>query len=117
MSHYNYFEDVAEDAKDFICENIDCYDNFDSMFDEMFVSDWVTGNGSGSYTFNSYTAQQYVKDALWDEEINSLFGANGEDIFAVAKNGPEYLDVCIRCYILSDLYSDLEEFFQEQKEE
>lgn len=117
MSHYNYFEDVAEDAKNFICENIDCYDDFDSMFDEMFVSDSVTGNASGSYSFNSYTAQQYVNDALWDEEISCLFEAHGEDIFEVAKNGPEHLDVCIRCYVLSNLYSDLEEFFQEQKEE
>lgn len=117
MSHYNYFEDVAEDAKNFICENIDCYDDFDSMFDEMFVSDCVTGNASGSYTFNSYTAQQYVNDALWDEEISCLFETRGEDIFEVAKKGPEYLDVCIRCYVLSDLYSDLEEFFQEQKQE
>ena len=117
MSHYNYFEDVAEDAKNFICENIEQYDDFDSMFDEMFVSDYVTGNASGSYTFNSYTAQQYVNDALWDEEISCLFETRGEDIFAVAKNGPEYLDVCIRCYVLSNLYSNLEEFFQEQKEE
>lgn len=117
MSHYNYFEGVTEDAKNFICENIEQYDDFDSMFDEMFISDWVTGNGSGSYTFSSYDAQQYVNNALWDEEINRLFEANGEDIFEVAKKGPELLDVCIRCYVLSNLYSDLEKFFQEQKEE
>lgn len=117
MSHYNYYENVTEDAKDFICENIDQYNYFDSLFDEMFVSDYVTGNASGSYTFNAYTAQQYINDALWDEEINYLFEANGEDIFEVAKKGPEHLDVCIRCYVLSDLYSALEEFFQEQKQE
>ena len=116
MNYNDYLAEVESDAQDFIDENIEYYDDFNDAFDEMFCSDSVTGNGSGSYTFNSYKAQQNVKDALFDENIVTLLDWNGINIFDTLRDsGAETLDVTIRCYILSDIYSILEEYFKDKK--
>lgn len=116
MNYNDYLAEVESDALDFLDENIECYDDFDDAFDAMFCSDYVTGNGSGSYTFNSYKAQQNVKDAIFDENIVTLFDWNGVNIFDTLRDrGAETLDVIIRCYVLSDIYSIIEEHFKDKK--
>lgn len=116
MNYNDYLVEVKSAAQDFLDENIEYYDDFDDAFDEMFCSDYVTGNGSGSYTFNSYKAQQNVKDAIFDENIVTLLDWNGINIFDTLRDrGAETLDVIIRCYILSDIYSILEEYFKDKK--
>lgn len=116
MNYNDYLVEVESVAQDFLDENIECYDDFDDAFDAMFCSDYVTGNGSGSYTFNSYKAQQNVKDAIFDENIVTLLDWNGINIFDTLRDrGAETLDVIIRCYILSDIYSIIEEYFKDKK--
>lgn len=116
MNYNDYLAEVESDALDFLDENIEHYDDFDDAFDAMFCSDYVTGNGSGSYTFNSYKAQQNVKDAIFDENIVTLLDWNGINIFDTLRDsGAETLDVIIRCYILYDIYSTIEEYFKDKK--
>lgn len=116
MNYNDYLAEVESDALDFLDENIECYDDFDDAFDAMFCSDSVTGNGSGSYTFNSYKAQQNVKDAIFDENIVTLLDWNGINIFDTLRDrGAETLDVIIRCYVLSDIYSIIGEHFKDKK--
>ena len=33
---------------------------YDQLFDDMWVNDSVTGNASGSYTFNTYKAEENI---------------------------------------------------------
>lgn len=116
MNYNDYLVEVESDALDFLDENIEYYDDFDDAFHAMFCSDSVTGNGSGSYTFNSYKAQQNVKDAIFDENIVALLDWNGINIFDTLRDrGAETLDVIIRCYVLSDIYSIIEEHFKNKK--
>ena len=101
---YNYYEAVKNDVIDYINNKIDFkdYNTIDDLrdylYDELFCEDSVTGNGSGSYTFNRYQAGENLAgnfDLLGDalEE----FGCDGSYI---VKNGEEACDVTIRCYLL-----------------
>ena len=82
----------------------DLYDLKEELNDKLFVDDGVTGNASGSYTFNSYEAKEYVlsggsqilKDAV-DEGY--LTAENFANYFS--EEDWESLDVICRCYVLS----------------
>ncbi len=77
----------------------------------MWTEDRVTGNGSGSYTFNRYQAEEYICHNLnlLGEALDD-FGGSAADIL---KDGAEAADVTIRCYVLNAAISkaldDLEE--------
>lgn len=68
--YYNYLEAVTEDAKSYIEENYtaeeiremfeDRYNWECTLCDDMWTADSVTGNASGSYTFNTYQAEEYI---------------------------------------------------------
>lgn len=105
MENYNYLEHVTEDAKDAI---LDCMDgwSFDDREeleqianDELWIDDSVTGNGSGSYTFNSWLAEEYLFHNL--DELADACKEFGQDVDEAVKQGAEYCDVTIRCYLLS----------------
>ena len=40
-------------------------DNFEDFRESCWIDDGVTGNGSGSYTFNRYEAEENVKDLIF----------------------------------------------------
>lgn len=68
--YYDYYNEVKNDVIDYIKNNIDLSE-FDSLvdlqeylYDELFVEDSVTGNGSGSYTMSNRKAWEYVGDNL-----------------------------------------------------
>ena len=68
---YNYLEELKSDVKNYINEvasdYMDCEDMDelrDSLYDNLWNEDSVTGNGSGSYTFNREEAKKYVSDNL-----------------------------------------------------
>ena len=48
---YNYYESIKEDVEEYLKGTDER--NYDVLYDEMFIADSVTGNGSGSYTFNT----------------------------------------------------------------
>lgn len=117
---YNYYDAVKEDLKTMIGDNADYYgwndlikkgclsDAQESIYDHAFIDDAVTGNASGSYTFNTYDAEENLchnMDLL--KEACEEFGTIPD------LEDPEACDVTIRCYILSqvlyDVIEDLED--------
>lgn len=106
---YDYYEAVKQDVKNYIDNEITLsdYDDKDELFQyleaELWVNDDVTGNGSGSYTFNRWDAEENLCHN-WDilEEIAKDWGTTSLDFF-----NPEALDVTIRCYFLNDAISEV----------
>jgi hypothetical protein len=80
-------------------------DLFDDLYDDMFVCDEVTGNASGSYTFNSYEAREKVlADMDTVAEALKEFCTPAEEIGERFLNEDwEYLDVTARCYVLAEV--------------
>lgn len=116
-----YFEDyrceVMEDSKRYIDENYDWYDDFDELYDALFTADSVTGNGSGSYYFNSWKAKEAVKDVVWDDEFLDAISEFGWSLENLFKQGPEAIDVTARCAALTYIpYDEMEEYFYNLKE-
>lgn len=116
MTNYNYHEAVLQDAYNYIKDNYTAdelremfaQNDFDTIRDDMENKMWdadsVTGNGSGSYTFNRDKAREYVyanidtvKTALYE------FGCFNDPEALVEKfleEEYEYFDVTARCYCL-----------------
>jgi hypothetical protein len=107
---YNYFEAVKADVLAYISENINLaeFDSFDdlenALNDELWVADSVTGNASGSYTFNTWQAEENLCHNL-DLLAEALreFGCESVDILT---KGAEWCDVTIRCYLLGQAIAE-----------
>ena len=72
--------------------------------DELWVDDQVTGNASGSYTFNTWEAEENLchNMGLLEEACDEF----GQDVGEAVKRGAEYCDVTIRCYLLGSAISE-----------
>ena len=115
---YNYYEAVKADVIDFIECNID-FSKYESaeelawrLEELLWVDDGVTGNASGSYTFNRWQAEEYIAHN-WDllKEAALEFGWEAENIL---DKGAEWCDVLIRCYLLRGAIDNaLEEMAEE----
>ena len=83
-------------------------EDFEQIEKDLFVSDYVTGNAFGSYTFNTWTAEEFICHNLdiFCEACDEFGSDPGEGL----KEGAEFIDVTIRCYLLS---SCLDEVFTE----
>lgn len=95
MEIYNYLKAETDDVIVYIKDNdIDPKTvDPDSLNDLLYDEDSVTGNGSGSYTFNTVQAEQNLV-GNWD----LLKACTGNDPdFNLLKEGPEAADVIIRC--------------------
>lgn len=126
---YNYLENVTADAKQAILENLKYWEFSDRdeleeiANDELWVNDGVTGNGSGSYTFSTWKAEENLCHNM--DELEEACDEFGQDIGEAVKQGAEYCDVTIRCYLLGQAIStaidELEEEgkieYQEEEEE
>lgn len=126
MNYNDYYQQVKNDAITAIDEQFDCgyWDGdteWDVVYDNIFVDDAVTGNGSGSYFFNAAKAREAVADAIWDEKIlNALseIGISGDRIAQYLRdNDAESLDVCIRCAMLGEVYGEIEDYFSDRVSE
>lgn len=114
---YSYYAAVADDVREYLDDNDYLFNDHDRssledyLNDELWFDDGVTGNASGSYTFNSYKAQEYLV-GNWDLLAEAMQELGCEDANILEK-GPEWCDVTIRCYVLgcciSDVLDDLEE--------
>ena len=108
---YDYLENVKEDVKTAILDNctkeeiknafksLEARDElYEKLYDDLWVDDSVTGNASGSYTFNTYQAEENLCHN-WDLLVEALeeFGESESDALS---RGAEYCDVTIRCYLL-----------------
>ena len=104
-NYYNYLENVTEDAKAAILENLSDWNFADReelegiANDILWVDDSVTGNASGSYTFNTWQAEENLCHNM--DELEDACNEFGQDIGEAVKQGAEYCDVTIRCYLLA----------------
>ena len=81
-----------------------------SLYDDLWIDDAVTGNGSGSYFFNSYKAREAVLNGGMDHFINACsdFGIEAEEVGKhFLKEDWEWIDVTIRCYLLGQVLSEV----------
>ena len=111
MNLHDYMNAVLSDSKDFIDENVGYFDDFDDVYDALFLDDSVTGNGSGSYTFNAYQAAENVAGVIFDDEFADELRGLGYDHIPV-EDGPEALDVIARCVALGMVSGELEEYWR-----
>ena len=121
MEKYDYYKNVCEDIKQRLNEWLDFnkingYSDIDevinAVYDDFFNSDSVTGNGSGSYTFNSWVAEENLchNMDLLKEALDELGGELNDYI-----DSAEACDVTIRCYVLGQLVGEVvKEFVEEQ---
>ena len=107
---YNYRQAVKSDIEDYITsEGIDLTkyadvdEAFEDLVDQITMSDSVTGNASGSYTFSTWKAEENLLHN-WDlvEEAAECFGYE-PTIGTGWKNGAEWWDVIIRIYLADGL--------------
>lgn len=111
MQKYDYLENVKEDVKNWIDSNIELPDYEDReeleeyLNDTLWADDSVTGNGSGSYTCNTYESAENLTHN-WDLLEEALYEFGEDDINPI-KKGEEWCDVTIRCYLLSQAISEV----------
>lgn len=108
-----YLEQIKEDIMNYITENytteeitekMEDRDEFEeTLNDELWVDDGVTGNGSGSYTMNRAKAQENVlADIETVQEALREFCVEADTIAKkFLESDWEYFDVTARCYVLS----------------
>ena len=128
MEKYDYLSAVESDVREYIENNVNFHDYSDldemkeDLNEKLFVEDSVTGNASGSYTFNNWKAEEYLchnLDLL--AEANEEFGGSSD----ILSDGAEMCDVTIRCYLLGqaienvapDMWQDWEDSQEESEEE
>ena len=102
---YDYREAIKEDVKDYIRENYyKQVTEFDEqcLYDDLMVEDSVTGNASGSYTFDTEKAHENVfgNEHLLQEALEEF----GYSASAIVDHFTDYewQDVLIRCYLLGE---------------
>ena len=119
---YDYKNAVRNDVREWIDvhyseyeikENLARRDEWEEeLNDELFNEDSVTGNGSGSYTFDREGAGNYLA-GNFDELVDAIV-AFGADFEHVIRLGEEACDVTIRCYYLSGAISDVLDELEEE---
>lgn len=127
MEKYDYLSAVESDVREYIENNVNFHDYSDldemkeDLNEKLFVDDSVTGNASGSYTFNAWKAEEYLchnLDLL--AEANEEFGGSSD----ILSDGAEMCDVTIRCYLLGqaienvvpDMWQDWEDSQEENED-
>lgn len=120
MERYDYQQAVKDDIKQYI-EDHDVKvttsnreELESSLYDEMFISDSVTGNASGSYYCNAWKAEEAIchnLDLLG--EALEEFGGDTD----VLKSGAESCDVTIRCYLLGQVLGEVLDEIEEEDDE
>lgn len=124
MKKYNYREAVKNDVMTYINENYN-EDNLDfvlryddlreSLIEELeeklWTEDSVTGNASGSYTCNTWVAEENLCHNF--ELLREAYEEFGGATLNLALFDAENCDVTIRCYLLnwaiSEAINDIKE--------
>lgn len=118
---YDYLENIRDDVLNYIEDNINFtdFDNLEELEEHLnevlWAEDSVTGNASGSYYCNAWSAEEAICHN-WDLLAEALkeFGQDGTDVL---EQGAEAMDVTIRCYLLgqaiAEALEEIEEDFNE----
>lgn len=111
MSNYNYLEAVKADVRDVLGEYEREEDEplgayRERLYVDLWTDDSVTGNGSGSYTFNSAKAREFVLGGI--EQVVEACQEFGVDLGERVEAGKwEDLDVTARCYYLGQAINEV----------
>lgn len=126
MQKYNYLEAVKDDVETWLVDNSSQFEKIKDNNKIDGVIDWdgvksdlneilwnedsITGNGSGSYTFNSEKAREYVlSDGL--QYLEDLVDEGWLTYESIGKDVTNYdfegLDVSLRCYFLSQAIEEV----------
>lgn len=105
---YDYHQAILEDVIEYIRDEVDAseYEDRDALEealnDELWTVDSVTGNGSGSYTFDRAKAREYVTGNLGlVQDMASNFGIDAAELGKhFMADDWEWFDVSIRCNLL-----------------
>ena len=116
MKRYDYRNAMTDDIKTYILDEhmhdikdlLENNEAYEILHDEMWTADSVTGNGSGSYTFSRYQAEENLNGnlALMVEAFRE-FDCCGQLVDYLADENFEAVDVTIRCYLLGDVLADV----------
>lgn len=123
---YDYKEAILDDVREYVEEEINLNEwkgNRDKLEeklnDDLWTCDSVTGNASGSYTFNAWEAEENLCHNL--DLLEEALEEFGSDKGYLLEHGAEAADVTIRCYLLSwaisEVLDELEEELTEDEEE
>ncbi len=81
MNFDSYIEETRtnaiEEIPQYYSTKEEALDNTENIYDNLFVSDSVTGNGSGSYTFDREMAKGLIQDAMYDRSLHLSHGRYG----------------------------------------
>lgn len=122
---YDYREAITEDVKQWITDEINLADWTEDregleqqLNDDLWTADSVTGNGSGSYTFNRVQASLYVLDIM--DLLHKAIDEFATDPATVGdkfiSKDWEWFDVTIRCYLLGSVISDVLDEMEENRD-
>jgi hypothetical protein len=114
----NIIDDLAtnEYTQQIIIDNIDNREQlFDTLHENYWTSDSVTGNGSGSYWFGFYPSSLAVFENI--DVISDIYNEYGFDFGEDLENQAwEKIDVTARCYYLSEALNIVIDTFFEVNE-
>lgn len=126
---YNYSEAIKDDIRNYLDNDFD-WDTVrenemdadelkEQLNDDLWINDSVTGNASGSYTFNSYKAGEYVKENidLCREMVNEFCIDADTVAEKFLDEDWEYFDVSIRCYLLNQCIDEVVDEYADKIEE
>ena len=111
MEKYDYRSAVSEDIREYFKEHdivvtpINRVEVENKLNEDLMMSDSVTGNASGSYTFNTWEAEENLchnYDLLQDAADEFC-----DDLGEWIKKGAETCDVIIRCYLVPFCLSEV----------
>jgi len=116
----NYFEQVKADIKQYLEDNEyrfsiheleteDPDEVREELYNILWTEDSVTGNASGSYTFNREESKQYVLDDM-DTVAEALkeFCVEAQTIGdKFISEDWDYFDVTARCYVLGQALDEV----------
>ena len=113
MEQYDYLNSVINDVKAAIEDlneeekkelaGLDEDGKKEYLEDLLFDNDRVTGNASGSYTFNAWKAEENLCHN--GDLIEDMAHFYGYSFGQLANLGAEGVDVAIRCYVLPEAIS------------
>lgn len=120
---YDYRREMVSDILEWLKENESFHewkDNRDELeerlYDDLWCDDSITGNGSGSYWFNSWKAEEALCHNL--ELLGEALTEFGCEPSYLAEHGAESADVTIRCYLLCETIHDaLDEWYNEYEDD
>ena len=118
MKKYDYMDSLKNAIRSYLeDEFIDCMERLEDdrdeleqkLYDDLWINDSVTGNGSGPYTFNRQKAKENVIDNMdLLAEMADAFCVELSELGERFKNEDwEWFDVSIRCYLLGQAISEV----------